>query len=47
MLTNPGVDAQGRASYRLALASGQLVTKTFQSQTGTERRLPVPAQLPV
>ena len=34
LLTNPGVDAQGRANYRLALASGQLVTKTFQSQTG-------------
>jgi hypothetical protein len=34
LLTNPGVDAQGRANYRLALASGQLVNKTFQSQTG-------------
>ena len=33
VLTNPGVDAQGRATYRLATANGQLVTKTFQSQT--------------
>ncbi|NOT26644.1 MAG: TonB-dependent receptor [Acidobacteria bacterium] len=34
ILTNPGVDAQGRPTYRLATASGQLVSKTFQSQTG-------------
>ena len=34
ILTNPGVDAQGRATYRLATTSGQLVTKTFQSQSG-------------
>jgi hypothetical protein len=34
ILTNPGVDAQGRPTYRLATASGQLVTNTFQSQTG-------------
>jgi hypothetical protein len=33
LLTNPGVDAQGRATYRLALANGQLVTKTFQPNT--------------
>jgi hypothetical protein len=33
ILTNPGVDAQGRATYRLATVSGQLVTKTFQTQT--------------
>jgi len=33
ILTNPGVDAQGRVTYRLATASGQLVTKTFQSQS--------------
>jgi hypothetical protein len=34
LLTNSGVDAQGRVNYRLATANGQLVTKTFQSQTG-------------
>jgi hypothetical protein len=34
LLTNPGVDAQGRPTYRLATANGQLVTKTFQPQTG-------------
>jgi hypothetical protein len=33
LLTNPAVDAQGRASYRLALASGQLVTKSFETTT--------------
>jgi hypothetical protein len=33
ILTNPGVDAQGRPNYRLATASGQLVTKTFEPQT--------------
>jgi hypothetical protein len=33
ILTNPAVDAQGRVNYRLALASGQLVSKSFQSQT--------------
>jgi len=33
ILTNPGVDAQGRATYRLALVGGQLVTKTFQTNT--------------
>ena len=33
ILTNPAVDAQGRATYRLAVANGQLVTKSFQSNT--------------
>jgi hypothetical protein len=33
ILTNPGIDAQGRATYRLAVANGQLVTKTFQPHT--------------
>jgi hypothetical protein len=33
ILTNPGIDAQGRATYRLAVANGQLVTKTFQPNT--------------
>jgi hypothetical protein len=33
ILTNPGVDAQGRPTYRLATAGGQLVTRTFQTQT--------------
>lgn len=33
LLTNAAVDAQGRASYRLALASGRLVTKSFETTT--------------
>ena len=33
ILTNPAVDAQGRATYRMAVANGQLVTKSFQSNT--------------
>src|SRR6185436_7158071 len=35
ILTNPGVDAQGRATYRLATVNNQLVTKTFQTNTNT------------
>jgi hypothetical protein len=34
LLSAAGPDAQGRASYRMAVASGQLVTKTFQTSTG-------------
>jgi len=33
ILTNPGVDAQGRVNYRLQVANGQLVTKSFQTNT--------------
>ncbi len=33
ILTNPGVDAQGRPTYRLAVVNGQLVNKTFQTNT--------------
>jgi len=33
ILTNPAVDAQGRISYRMAVANGQLVTKSFQPNT--------------
>jgi len=33
LLTNPAADAQGRISYRMAVANGQLVTKTFQPNT--------------
>jgi outer membrane receptor protein involved in Fe transport len=33
LLTNPGVDAQGRPTYRLATVGGQLVDRTFVSQT--------------
>ena len=33
ILTNPGVDAQGRVNYRLALSGGDLVRKTFQPNT--------------
>jgi hypothetical protein len=30
ILTNPGVDTQGRATYRLATVNNQLITKSFQ-----------------
>ena len=33
LLTNAAADAQGRASYRLAVASGQLVSKSFETTT--------------
>ncbi len=33
-LTNPGVDAQGRATYRLRSISGKLMDKTFQYNAG-------------
>ena len=33
LLTNPAVDAQGRLTYRLAVANGELVNKTFQTNT--------------
>jgi len=29
ILTNPGVDAQGRATYRLALVNNELITRSF------------------
>jgi hypothetical protein len=35
ILTNPGVDAQGRPTYRLATVSNQLITQTFQRTTTT------------
>jgi hypothetical protein len=35
ILTNPAVDAQGRATYRLPVVNGQLITKTFQSTATT------------
>jgi hypothetical protein len=35
ILTNPGVDAQGRPTYRLAVANNELITKTFQSSATT------------
>ena len=31
ILTNAAADALGRASYRMAVVSGQLVTKSFQT----------------
>lgn len=31
ILTNPGVDAQGRATYRLAVVSNQLLTRSFET----------------
>ncbi|MEZ5291843.1 MAG: carboxypeptidase regulatory-like domain-containing protein [Vicinamibacterales bacterium] len=34
ILTNATADAQGRASYRLAVVNGQLVSRTFQGNTG-------------
>ena len=33
ILTTPAADAQGRVSYRLAVANGQLITKSFQPST--------------
>ena len=35
LLTNPGVDAQGRANYRLAVINNELVTKSFQKSAFT------------
>jgi hypothetical protein len=35
ILTNPGVDAQGRANYNLAVFNNQLVTKSFQKSAFT------------
>jgi hypothetical protein len=33
ILTNPGIDAQGRVNYRLAVAGGELLRNTFQTTT--------------
>jgi len=33
ILTNPAIDAQGRATYRMAVVNGQLPTSTFQTNT--------------
>ncbi len=33
ILTNPAADAQGRASYRMAVVNNELVRSTFQSNT--------------
>jgi len=33
ILTNPALDAQGRATYRLAVVNNELVKQTFQSNT--------------
>jgi hypothetical protein len=35
ILTNPGVDAQGRANYRLSLANNELITESFQKTAFT------------
>ena len=35
LLTNPGVDAQGRINYRLAVSNNQLITKLWQTAAGT------------
>ncbi len=35
ILTNPGVDAQGRATYRLAVVNNELVTRSFQKSAFT------------
>ncbi len=35
ILTNPAVDSQGRATYRLATVNNQLITKTFQTSATT------------
>jgi hypothetical protein len=34
ILTNPGVDAQGRPTYRLAVANNELIRSSFQTDTG-------------
>ena len=35
ILTNPGVDAQGRVNYRIALVNNEPITKTYQSSATT------------
>ena len=35
ILTNPGVDAQGRSTYRLAVVNNELIKKTFQTSATT------------
>ena len=35
ILTNPGVDAQGRANYRLAIVNNELIKRTFQTSATT------------
>jgi hypothetical protein len=35
ILTNPGVDAQGRATYRLTTINNELIKKTFQTSATT------------
>lgn len=35
ILTNPGVDALGRATYRMAVVSNELVTRSFSSSAFT------------
>lgn len=35
ILTSPGVDAQGRPTYRMALANNQFISRTFQSSAQT------------
>ena len=47
ILTTPAADASGRLSYRMQVVNNQLVSKTFESTSGTAGRLPVHAQLPV
>ena len=48
ILTNPGVDAQGRATYRLAVVNNELITKIVpDDHATTRRRLPVHAQPPL
>ena len=34
ILTNPGVDTQGRATYRLRVVNGQLINQTFEPTAG-------------
>jgi hypothetical protein len=35
ILTNPAVDAAGRATYRLAVVNNELLTRSFQTSAGT------------
>ena len=33
ILTNPGVDAQGRATYRLVVVNNELLTRSYETTT--------------
>ena len=43
-LTNPGVDAQGQATYRLRAVNNELMSKSLGDDRGSVGRLPDPVQ---